>query len=91
MGNIWHTNLACKPMKKGLMRAKQHLGLETNQIAVVGDQIFTDVMGANHCKMFSILVEPIEQKDILITKIKRPIENLIIRTYQKKLEKDKRK
>ena len=34
--------------------------------------------------MFSILVRPIEQKDIWITILKRPLENRIIRNYQNK-------
>ena len=60
------------------------MGLESNKIAVAGDQIFTDVLGANRVGMFSILVEPIEEKDILITLIKRPIENRIKRKYGEK-------
>ena len=33
--------------------------------------------------MFSILVKPIEENDYLITKIKRPLENFIIKKYEK--------
>ena len=44
----------------------------------------TDVIGANRCKMFPILVEPISKKDILITKWKRPIEKCIIKRYVRK-------
>ena len=36
--------------------------------------------------MFSILVEPIAKKDLLITKIKRPLENYVIKRYEKSLE-----
>ena len=73
-----------KPLKSGFLRAQNILKLKTENIAVVGDQIFTDVIGANRCKMFSILVKPIEEKDYLITKIKRPLEKMIIKAYQKK-------
>lgn len=76
-----------KPFKMGFKKAKQALGLENIEIAVVGDQIFTDVIGANRMKMHSILVEPIEEKDILVTLIKRPIENYIKRRYLEKKEK----
>lgn len=72
-----------KPLKKGLNKAKQILNLEYKNIAVVGDQIFTDVIGANRLKMFSILVKPLETKDILITKIKRPIEEAVLKKYLK--------
>lgn len=74
---------AKKPLKMGLNRARNIMGLKSNEVAVVGDQIFTDVLGANRCKMFSILVDPIQEKDIFITIIKRPIENLIKSKYQK--------
>lgn len=37
--------------------------------------------------MFSILVKPIEEKDYLITRIKRPLENFIIKKYEKKKRK----
>ena len=52
-----------KPLKSGFKRAQALLKLESENIAVVGDQIFTDVLGANRCDMFSILVKPIEEKD----------------------------
>lgn len=74
---------AKKPLKKGLNKAKDILELKNDEVAVVGDQIFTDVLGANRCKMLSILVDPIEEKDIFITIIKRPIENLIKSNYLK--------
>ena len=73
-----------KPLKSGFLRAQNILKLKAGNIAVVGDQIFTDVIGANRCGMFSILVKPIEEKDYLITKIKRPLEKMIIKSYQKK-------
>lgn len=75
-----------KPLKKGFKKAIQKLNIENKYIAVVGDQIFTDVIGANRMKMYSILVEPIEEKDIFITLLKRPIENFIKRKYLKTKE-----
>lgn len=75
---------AKKPFKSGFKKAKAVLELEAENIAVVGDQIMTDVIGANRSHMFSILVKPIEEKDYLLTKIKRPLERLIIQRYLKK-------
>lgn len=74
---------AKKPLKGGLNRAAKLMELKNEEVAVVGDQIFTDVLGANRCKMFSILVDPINEKDMLVTIIKRPIENLIKKNYKK--------
>ena len=75
-----------KPLKTGFKKVQKKLEEEPENIGVVGDQIFTDVLGGNRCKMFTILVEPIAEKDIWITLIKRPIENAIKNKYKKTKE-----
>ena len=82
-------NFAKKPFKTGFLKAQKIMELNRENIAAIGDQIMTDVIGANRCKMFSILVKPIAEKDIFITKIKRPIENKIINNYLNKIKKEK--
>ena len=74
-------HFAKKPMKSGFKKAQKYLNLQANEIAVVGDQIFTDIIGGNRMKMFSILVKPIDERDILATRIKRPLENFVIKRY----------
>ena len=81
--NIDYIMFAMKPLKKGFVQAKKKLNIKEENIAAIGDQIFTDVVGANRNKMFSILVEPIDKKDIWLTVIKRPIEKMIIKKYLK--------
>lgn len=78
---------AKKPLKGSFKKAKEQMGLSNENMAVVGDQIFTDVIGANRSKMFSILVNPIAKKDIWVTKLKRPMEEFIIKRYVKKQKK----
>jgi len=78
-----------KPLKRGFKKATKILNLKSNEIAVVGDQIFTDVLGANRMKMYPILVEPIKEKDIIVKIIKRPIEKAIKKQYVKDVEKSK--
>lgn len=72
---------AKKPLKSGFKKAAKILNMDNKNIAVVGDQIFTDIIGANRMNMFPILTKPLDEKDILITKIKRPIEEYIINKY----------
>lgn len=81
--NIEYINFARKPLKTGFLTIKNIMNLESENIGVVGDQILTDVLGANRCKMFSILVKPINEKDIFITKFNRFFENIIIKKYLK--------
>lgn len=76
-----------KPLKRGFKKVIQLLEEKQENIAAVGDQIFTDVIGANRMHLFAILVEPIAQKDLFITKIKRPIENFVIKKYIKNSKK----
>ena len=75
---------AKKPLKSGLMKAVKLLGENVNNIAVVGDQIFTDIIGGNRCKMYTILVDAIEEKDFWYTAWKRPIENKIKEKIKKR-------
>ena len=85
--NIPYFHLATKPFKRGFKKAIKLLNEKEENIAAVGDQIFTDVIGANRCNVYSILVKPIAKKDLLITKIKRPLENMIIKAYLRKTNK----
>lgn len=85
---IPYQNLAKKPLKTGFLKVQKELQEKKENIAVVGDQIFTDIIGGNRCKMFTILVEPINPKDFWYTAWKRPIENKIKNRYLKKANKD---
>lgn len=68
---------AKKPSRKGFIKVQKELNINPENIAVVGDQIFTDVIGGNRCKMFTILVDPVDKKDYWYTAWKRPLENRI--------------
>ena len=86
--DIPYINFAKKPFKNGFKKAINLLELNTNNIAVAGDQIMTDIFGGNRMGMFTILTKPLDKKDILITKVKRPLENFIIKKYLKKVKKE---
>ena len=84
---IPYKNFALKPLKRGFKKIQNELKQKPENIAVVGDQIFTDIIGGNRCKMFTILVEPIDpQKDYWYTAWKRPIENKIKQKNRKRGE-----
>ena len=72
-----YRNLAKKPLKAGFLKVQKELQEKPENIAVVGDQIFTDVIGGNRCNMYTILVDPINPKDFWYTAWKRPLENKI--------------
>jgi len=74
---------ARKPSKSGFMKIQKEINIEPENIGVVGDQIFTDVIGGNRCKMFTILVDPVTPKDYWYTAWKRPIENKVKQNLKK--------
>ena len=60
-----------------VLKAQKELGEKSENIAIVGDQIFTDIIGGHRCNMYTILVDPINEKDFWYTMWKRPIEKKI--------------
>lgn len=89
MLDLEYEYFAHKPSKKGFEKARKILDLKPQEIAVVGDQIFTDVWGGNRNNMITILTKPIDDRDILLTKIKRPFEKIVIKRYLKREEEKK--
>ena len=66
---------ALKPFKRGIKKARKELDLCYNEIAEIGDQIFTDVWVSNKTKMFSILTKSVEMEKSFLQKFKRKIED----------------
>ena len=73
-----------KPLKIGFNKVRKILNEDSSRIAVVGDQIFTDIIGGNRAGMFTILLEPISKKEYWYTIWKRPIENKIKKNIKMK-------
>ena len=48
-----------KPRKAGYLRAMERMGCTPKETVMVGDQIFTDTLGANNAGVTPLLVEPI--------------------------------
>ena len=87
--DIPYISFGTKPLKRGFKKASEILNLPFKDLAIIGDQIFTDIIGGNRCNMYTILVEPISTREIFITAIKRRLENKIIELYKRKHENKK--
>ena len=75
---------ASKPSPKGYLEAAKMMGLKPKQVAVIGDQLFTDIWGANKAGMCSCLVVPIDRStDKPQIVLKRYLENPILKKYLK--------
>lgn len=75
---------AKKPSLKGYYHILQETKLEKENILMIGDQLFTDIWGGNRFGIQTILVKPINKKEIIISRIKRPFERIILKHYNKK-------
>ena len=75
---------AGKPWKKNFMKILNLFGYNLSEVAIVGDQLYKDILGGNRMGIKTILVNPMSKDDMIITKyIFRPLE----RRKYKKLEK----
>lgn len=81
---------AKKPRVKGFNMAYNVLGVPKENMVMIGDQIFTDVLGANRFGIRSIYVKPITRVEWWGTAIKRPFEYIVLKSLNnKKGEKNK--
>jgi HAD superfamily phosphatase (TIGR01668 family) len=77
---------AYKPLGRGFEKAIQIMDLPKDQIAVIGDQLFTDVLGGNLKGIRPILIKPIDPDEPIFVKFKRIFEKPFL---HKKIYKDK--
>ena len=70
---------AVKPLPFAFLRALQLLGVRRRDAAMVGDQLFTDVLGASLLGIRTILVEPLSRTDLPHTLVLRRLEAVVLR------------
>lgn len=77
---------AGKPKPANYRRAMDLMGTDTSNTLFVGDQIFTDIYGANLTGIHSILVKPIHPKEEIQIVLKRYLEKIVLFFYKRKKE-----
>ena len=75
---------AVKPRRKSFRKAMEMMGTNISNTAIIGDQIFTDVLGGNRIGIYTILVTPIESKEFWWTTFVRKIERHVLKFILKK-------
>lgn len=73
---------ADKPRADNYYNAIGMLGLKRNEVVFVGDQLFTDIYGANKCGIANILVEFLRHKSETKIGKKRTVEKYILKFYK---------
>lgn len=70
---------ALKPRNKGFKRAIESFGLAKEQVAVIGDQLITDVIGGKRMGLKVILVKPLVPHDNIYTWVNRTLEKFLLK------------
>lgn len=74
-------SFAMKPLPSGYLKACRKLNMRRRDCVVVGDQVFTDVVGANLCGMRSILLTPLEEEEGFTFRVRRHFEKGLREKY----------
>ena len=78
---------ALKPRKKHLRAVADELGVPYNNICFVGDQLFTDILGANRMGFVSGIVEALGENETGFVAFKRIFERMVMRKYHNERQK----
>lgn len=79
---IWY---ATKPLKRGFKKALKMVNLQAHEVIMIGDQLMTDIYGANRMGIQGILVKSVKRKsDRMITRINRKIEACVLNRIKRK-------
>ena len=82
--NVDACAFSLKPRKNKYERIKEKFKYKHTEVAAVGDQLLTDIYGANKLDLTSILVNPLTDKDFSVTFFNRIIEKIIYDRLDKK-------
>lgn len=77
---------ARKPFPGNLKKALSQLGVETQETAVIGDQIFTDILCARLAGCLAVLVEPMAIENYGFYRVKRRLEIPVLKGARRRLK-----
>ena len=72
---------AGKPFRWAFRRALRRLELPASEVAVIGDQIFTDIFGAKRSGCRTVLVVPLSRREFVWTRFVRRVERAVLRRF----------
>ena len=81
---------AAKPSVKGYRNAMDMMGTDIHSTLFVGDQLFTDIWGANRAGVRNILVKPVDKRERMHIIFKRMLEKIIMIFYRSSIRKTAR-
>ena len=72
------------------MEAMRLMGTNAENTLFVGDQLFTDIWGANRCGIRTVLVNPIHPREEIQIVLKRFLEKPVLAAYERKKRRTER-
>lgn len=75
--NCFYYSFSLKPSNKVIYKIKKKYNVSYDKMVIIGDQILTDILIGNRKGLFTILVDPIKEKDFKITFLNRKLERFI--------------
>lgn len=68
-----------KPSRQMFLKACRERGISIDQAVMIGDQVLTDILGANRTGIDAILVQPMSKREFVGTKVNRIAEKWILK------------
>ena len=64
LGGLPFIHLSLKPSPKSLIKAAERMNVDITEMAMLGDQLFSDIKAANRCGAIPVRIDPIEAKSL---------------------------
>ena len=81
--NIDFISFCLKPLTLKLKKLFKYENISLNEVCIIGDQLISDVLVGKKLKIKTILVDPLNSKDLIVTKINRLLERKIFKELSK--------
>ena len=79
-----YIKFALKPSSKAFRKVQKKYGYKKEEMCIIGDQLITDIKGGNNYNVFTILVDPLDDKqELKVTGINRYFEGKILKKLAK--------
>jgi len=84
LGLEYNVGRAHKPFKRVFLQVAKTMGLDVDKVAVLGDQIYTDVLGGKGAKMYTIMILSKDRTWNALLALRRALEMPFIKAYERR-------
>lgn len=81
---IPYVRRAWKPRRRGFRAALAAMEVTPEETAMIGDQMFTDVLGGNRLGLYTVMVQPMARREFFGTKISRLFERCLLESFRRR-------